>query len=151
MKVVFVCLGNICRSPMGEFIFKKMLEEDGLADKVEVISRGTSDCEAGSPIYPPALRCLKSHGVEGKHTAQKITADDIKSSGYILCMDSGNRFDLSLMAGERADKIHRLCDFTARPRDVADPWYTLDFERAYRDIFDGCRAFLEFLKSENKL
>lgn len=146
INVVFVCLGNICRSPMAELIFKKILADRGLTEKFSVTSCGTSSCEAGSPIYPPARNTLAAHGITGSHTARKITRADFENSDYILVMDSENLSDLHRVANplERS-KIHKLCSFTSRPRDVADPWYTRDFETTYRDIVDGCNGFLEYL------
>ncbi len=149
ITVNFVCLGNICRSPMAEWIFRDMVEKEGLSASFSITSSGTSDWEEGSQMYPPAVRVLSKHGIEAKHVARQITLADIKNADFVLCMDSGNKFDvLRLTAGMYSEKIYKLCDFCTHPRDVADPWYTLDFERAYKDIFDGCRAFLEYLKSD---
>ena len=94
INVVFVCLGNICRSPMAEIIFRDMVEKEGLSLSFCVSSRGTSDCEEGSPMYAAASRNLLSHGLQGVHTAQKITLADIKNADYILCMDGGNFSDI---------------------------------------------------------
>lgn len=146
MDIAFVCLGNICRSPMAELIFNKIAAERGFDGELRAISFGTSDCEEGNPIYPPALKTLKSHGVEGSHRARQLTLADVKNCGYILVMDSGNLFDvLRLTGGGYSEKIFKLCDFCDRPRDVDDPWYTRDFERAYFDIVDGIEGFLRFL------
>ena len=149
VNVAFVCLGNICRSPMGELIFKKLVEEEGLSASIKVASFGTSDWEEGSRMYPPAKRTLEEHGIEGDHTARQLKKSDIMNTDYILVMDSQNLIDVLRIAGERyASKVFKLCSFAERPRDVADPWYTRDFERAYSDITDGCKGFLKFLKSE---
>ncbi|MDE7158462.1 MAG: low molecular weight phosphotyrosine protein phosphatase, partial [Clostridiales bacterium] len=132
-----------------ELIFKSLVEERGLALSFRVSSFGTSDCEEGNPIYPPAKKTLIMHGIAGKHTAKQISLSDIKNNDYILVMDSGNLFDiLRFTGGEYGEKIFKLCSFTSNPRDVADPWYTRDFERAFNDIEDGCKCFLEYLLKE---
>lgn len=149
INVAFVCLGNICRSPMAELIFKKLVTERELDLSFRIGSFATSDCEEGSPIYPPAKKTLAKHGVEGTHISRQLSLKDVKNYDYILIMDSNNLFDvLRLTGGNYSEKIYKLCSFTSRPRDVADPWYTLDFEKAYSDIEEGCRAFLEFLLKE---
>ncbi|MDE5722473.1 MAG: low molecular weight phosphotyrosine protein phosphatase [Clostridia bacterium] len=149
INVAFVCLGNICRSPMAELVFKDMVKQRGLELSFCVTSFGTSGCEEGSQIYPPAKRTLIMHGIAGNHVAKQITLKDIINNDYIIVMDSSNLLDLlRLTGGGFGDKIYKLCSFTDRPRDVADPWYTRDFEKAFSDISDGCRAFLEFLLKE---
>lgn len=149
INVTFVCLGNICRSPTAELIFKHIVKERGLELSFNITSCGTSDCEEGNGIYPPAKRTLEAHGIGGKHVARQICLSDVINNDYILCMDSGNLFDiLRLTGGEFGSKIFKLCSFTPQPRDVADPWYTRDFERAFTDIYDGCKCFLEFLLKE---
>lgn len=151
ISVTFVCLGNICRSPMAELVFKKMVDERGLASSFEVSSCGTSDYEVGNPIYPPAQKTLKRHGVEGAHVARQITMRDIKNNDYILVMDSGNLLDvLRLTGGEYGGKIFKLLSFSQNPRDVADPWYTRDFEKAYSDICEGCESFLNYVIEEKR-
>lgn len=149
IAVTFVCLGNICRSPMAELVFKKMVEEEGLALSFHITSFGTSDYEEGNPIYYPARKTLEKHGVSGTHTAKQLSLRDVVNNDYILVMDSSNLMDvLRLTGGKFGEKIFKLCSFTANPRDVADPWYTRDFERAFADISDGCRAFLEYIRRE---
>ena len=150
IKVAFVCLGNICRSPMAELIFKKLLKERGLSSSFEVTSCGTSSCEAGNPLYPPAKKTLLAHGVEGTHIARKVTREDILNNDYLLVMDESNLHDLERFAGaEGKGKIFLLRLFTPRPSEVADPWYTRDFERAYSDIEEGCICFLDAVTSDN--
>lgn len=149
INVTFVCLGNICRSPMAEFIFKKMTAERGFASSFRINSFGTSDCEEDNPIYPPAQRILNAHGIYGEHRARQISITDIVNSDYILVMDSQNLMDvLRLTSGAYGEKIFKLCSFTDNPRDVADPWYTRDFNEAYEDICDGCEGFLKYLQEE---
>ena len=149
INVTFVCLGNICRSPMAELIFKNLVNERELGLSFRISSFGTSDCEEGNPIYHPAKKTLIMHGIPGNHVAKQISLKDIKNNDYVLVMDSSNLFDiLRLTGGEYGEKIFKLCSFTENPRDVADPWYTRDFERAFNDIEDGCKCFLEYLLKE---
>lgn len=148
-NIAFVCLGNICRSPMAELIFKNMVKERGLELSFRITSFGTSDEEEGNPVYPPAKRTLIMHGIPGSHTAKQISLRDVKNNDYILVMDSSNLMNLlRLTGGEYGEKIFKLCSFTSEPRDVADPWYTRDFEKAFADIEEGCRRFLEYLLKE---
>ena len=152
INVAFVCLGNICRSPMAELIFKNLTEERDLSDKFRISSFGTSDCEEGNPIYSNAKHTLIMHGIAVSHISKQISLTDVINNDYILVMDSGNLFDLlRLTGGEFGDKIYKLCSFTSRPRDVADPWYTRDFEKAFADIEDGCKCFLEYLIKNNAI
>lgn len=151
INVAFVCLGNICRSPMAELIFKDMVKKRGIENSFNISSYGTSDYEVGNPVYYPAQKVLKAHGIEGEHIARQISLKDVINSDYILVMDSGNLLDiLRLTSGGYGEKIFKLCSFTPHPRDVADPWYTRDFEKAYADIYDGCLHFLEYILSEKK-
>lgn len=151
INVSFVCLGNICRSPMAELIFKHLVEVRGLALSFNINSFGTSDCEEGSPIYPAARRTLERHGILGEHIARHISLSDVINCDYILVMDESNLRDiLALTCGAFKDKIFKICAFTSNPRDVADPWYTLNFEKAFSDIYDGCNCFLEYILKEKK-
>ncbi len=151
ISVCFVCLGNICRSPMAELIFTEMVKERGLASRFNISSFGTDDCEVGNPIYGAALRELKEHGITGAHRAQQLSLRDVINNDYILVMDTANLNDvLRLTGGRFCEKIHRLCSFTDRPRDVSDPWYTRNFEKAYEDIYEGCLCFLNKLLSDKR-
>lgn len=130
---------------MAELVFADLIEKRGVRDRFTVTSCATSGYEIGNPIYPPARQTLRRHNIAGEHTARRITQEDISSGDYILVMDEGNLRDVSYIAGEGArGKIFKLCAFTDNPRDVADPYYTRDFERAYADILDGCTAFLDW-------
>ena len=150
INVAFVCMGNICRSPMAELIFKKMVKERGLDLSFRITSFATHDCEEGNPIYPPAKKTLSEHGIIGGHTSKQISLSDVKNNDYILVMDSSNLLDLlRLTGGEYGAKISKLCSFTSRPRDVADPWYTRDFERTYREVYAACNAFLDWITGEH--
>lgn len=148
IKITFVCLGNICRSPMAELVFKDLVEKQGISDKFNVISRATSSYEIGNPIYYMASKTLSKHNINGSHIATRISNNDLDSD-YILVMDDSNYRDILRLNGVDKNKVFKLCDFTSNPRDVADPWYTRDFETAYNDILDGCTAFLQFLKANN--
>lgn len=150
ISVVFVCLGNICRSPMAEAVFGKLCKDEGLEHSFRISSSGTSDCEEGNPVYYPAAQTLKSHGItDFTHRAKMISLKDIKNADYILVMDHMNMRDIVRMTGgQYGDKIFLLGHFTDG-EDVDDPWYTRDFEKAYISILTGCRAFLDFIKREH--
>ena len=146
-KILFVCHGNICRSPMAEFVMKRLVEEAGLADQFEIASAATSTEEIGNPVYPPARRKLAEHGIgcEGK-TARQMTRDDYHHYDMIVAMDRNNLRNLRRMFGDDTDhKISLLMDHTHRPGDVADPWYTGDFEATWNDVLEGCQGLLNEL------
>ena len=149
LKILFVCHGNICRSPMAEFIMKDMVNKKGMADMFEISSAATSTEEIGNPVYPPAQAKLKEHNIScvGK-TARQMTTADYGYYDYIIAMDRFNLRNMKKFIGNDNDKnVSLLMDYTSRPGDVADPWYTGDFETTWRDIYDGCRGFLnEVLK-----
>ena len=139
-KILFVCLGNICRSPMAEFILKDMAAKAGKSKDFFIASAAVSREEEGNPVYPPARRELAAHGIScaGK-TARQITRQDCQDFDYIYYMDSSNGRRLrSMFPGET--RFQPLLS-----RDVADPWYTGDFQTAYRDIAEGCQRILEEL------
>ena len=143
-KVLFVCHGNICRSPMAEFVMKKLVQDAGLEAQFEIASAATSTEELGNPVYPPARRKLSEHGIgcEGK-TARQITREDYRYYDYIVAMDKYNLRNLSRMLGEdKAHKISLLMDYTHHPGEVSDPWYTGDFERTWQDVLEGCEGLL---------
>lgn len=153
-NVLFVCWGNICRSPMSEFIFKDMVKKAGLEDKFHIESRATHTDEIwdgkGNPVYPPAKRKLVEHGIscEGKR-AQLLTKEDYLNFDYIIGMDELNRKWMPIrLGGDPDNKISLLMDYTDNPRSVADPWYTGDFETTYRDIVEGCEGLLRKLTKE---
>ncbi len=148
IKVLFICHGNICRSPMGEFILKKMVKEKGLSDKFEIASAATSTEEIGNPVYPPAKRKLKEHGIDcsGKYAVQ-LKRSDYDRYDYFLCMDNRNiQNTLRIFGSDPEGKVSLLLSYCGERREVADPWYTDDFDTAYDDIWRGCRAFLEKLE-----
>lgn len=144
-KILFVCHGNICRSPMAEFVMKKLVGERGLENEFEIASAATSTEEIGNPVYPPARRKLAEHGIgcQGK-TARQMTSDDYRHYDLIIVMDHNNVRNLRRLLGDDTEhKIHLLMDFSQRPGDVADPWYTGDFEATWRDVWDGCNGLLD--------
>ena len=145
IRVMFVCHGNICRSPMAEFVFKKLLADRGLEGSICVSSSATSAEEIGNPIYPPALNELQRHGIypTGK-TAVRLKREDYDKYDLFVCMDSNNIRNIKrIFPGDDEGKIKKLMDYTGRGGDVADPWYTGRFDIAYRDISEGCLALLE--------
>lgn len=153
IKIMFVCHGNICRSPMAEFIFKDMITKKGLSNSFLVLSSATSTEEIwgdiGNPVYPPAKEELKKHGIscDGKRAVQ-LKKSDYQKYDYLIGMDSMNIRNMHRILGDDKDKkIYKLMDFTGRGTDVSDPWYSRRFDVAYRDIYDGCEALLnELLK-----
>ena len=134
-KIVFVCLGNICRSPMAEFVMKDIVEKAGLEHEFEIASAATSTYEIGNPVYPPARQKLAEHGIDcdGK-TARQITKKDYEYYDYIVAMDNSNISNLKKMFPNDPDgKFSMLMGYTSRPGEVADPWYTRDFEATWKD------------------
>ena len=154
MKILFICHGNICRSPMAEFVFRKKATERGVAPLFSVSSAATSTEEiwngVGTPVYPPAQRELSKHGItcEGKRAVQ-VKKEDYTAYDYLLCMDGNNIRNLMRIIGsDPVGKVHRFMEPTQRGGDVADPWYTDRFDVTYRDIAEGCDAWLDILIPE---
>lgn len=155
IKVLFVCHGNICRSPMAEFIMKDMVKKRGLADEFYIASAATSTEEIwgdrGNPVYPPARKELAKHGLscDGKYAVQ-LKREDYAKYDYLIGMDSANIRNMERMCGgDPEGKIYRLLSFAGSSRDVADPWYTGDFKTTYNDVVEGCGALLEYIMAEN--
>ena len=147
IKILFVCHGNICRSPMAEFVMKDLVEKKGVSEEFELASAATSTEEIGNPVYPPAKRKLNEHGIscEGK-TARQMTKEDYTYYDYIIAMDRINIRNMTKFAGNDPDnKISLLMDFTSHLKDVADPWYTGDFETTWNDVYEGCVGILNRL------
>ena len=144
-SILFVCHGNICRSPMAEFILKALVKAYGLEDLYYIESAGVSDEEYGNPIYPPAKRCLNQHGVwfDPRKTAREVTPSDYGRFDRIIYMDHSNRSWLDrIFGGDPENKIHSMMSYAGKSRDVADPWYTGEFEKTFQDILEGCEAML---------
>ena len=138
-RILFVCHGNICRSPMGEYVLKDMVARRGLSDRFEIDSAAVSREEIGNDVYPPARREMAKHGVSCHgHAARQVTMDDYHRFDRIYYMDRSNARYLDRMLPRDPDKIRPLLD-----HDVADPWYTGDFGATWRDIVEGCEAILE--------
>ena len=147
-KILMVCLGNICRSPMAEFIFRDMAEKEGRGKEFYLASAGTSDEEYGNPVYPPAKRKLHSLGIDcsGKR-ARQMTKRDYEEYDLLLGMEQRNLNAMRrICGGDPKGKIHLLLEHSPFPRDIADPWYTGDFDAACRDIQEGCRQWLEIIQ-----
>lgn len=147
-KVLFVCHGNICRSPMAEFVMQDLINKKGLADQFQIASAATSTEEIGNPVHPGTRNKLKGVGIStyGKYAVQ-LTKKDYAYYDYLIGMDSQNIRNIRRMTGVREKgKIYLLLDFAGEGRDIADPWYTGDFEKTYQDIKRGCEALLAYLE-----
>ena len=172
IKILFICHGNICRSPMAEFVMKDMVKKAGLEKEFQIDSAATSTEEIGNPVYPPARRKLAEHGIDcsGK-TARQLRNDDYEKYDLLIGMDQANLRNMyrilsasrpALQAvtlrdgacgrscgGDPEGKIHALLDYAGKRRDIADPWYTGDFDAAYDDVLEGCAALLKNLSLSN--
>ena len=149
IKILFVCHGNICRYPMAEFIMKDLVKKAGLESEFRIASAATSTEEIGNPVHSGTRNKLRRHGIstEGKY-AVRLTPSDYTAWDYLIGMDSRNMANMKRIVGEdREGKLLRLLDFTGTPGDIADPWYTGDFDRTYEDIKRGCEAFLDYIMS----
>ena len=152
IKVLFCCHGNICRSPMAEFVMKDLVKKAGREWEFEIASAATSTEEIGCPVYPPARRKLAEHGIgcAGK-TARQLRRDDYAAYDLLIGMDSANLRNMRrICGGDPEGKISLLMDWTNRPGDVADPWYTGDFEATWRDVLEGCEAILAAVTGREK-
>ena len=151
IRILFICHGNICRSPMAEFIMKDLVEKAGMSGRFEIASAATSAEELGNPVYPPARRILAEHGLRcaGK-TARQMTRRDYDQWDYLIGMERYNLRNMQRIAGgDPKGKMHLLLSFTGSGGDIEDPWYSGDFAGVYRQIESGCRALLINLTEEN--
>ncbi|MBQ3629894.1 MAG: low molecular weight phosphotyrosine protein phosphatase [Prevotella sp.] len=150
-SILFVCHGNICRSPMAEFVMKDLVHKAGLDASFHIESAATSTEEIGNPVYPPARRKLAEHGISSaSKTARQMTRADYHRFDLLIGMDDWNIRNMRrICGGDPDDKIHQLMDYTNRPGEVADPWYTGDFEATWRDVLEGCKGLLEELGVRN--
>lgn len=145
-RILFICHGNICRSPMAEFIFKDLLRSRGLEDRFYIESAAVSTEEIGNSIYPPAKRCLNAHGIpfDKNKTARQITRADYDRFDLIIYMDRMNlRWLRHIIPDDPQNKVKLMMSYTGRDRDVADPWYTGDFETTFKDITEASRILLQ--------
>lgn len=148
IKVLFVCHGNICRSPMAEFIFKSMVRDLKIEDQFEIESRATSTEEIGNPIYPQARKILDNYNIDySKKRAKQITINDYNNFDYILVMDSNNLFNIKyIIKDDKENKIKTLLSYANIKRDISDPWYTRDFKKTESDIKLGLDGFINYLR-----
>ena len=152
IKIMFVCHGNICRSPMAEFVLKDMVRSRGLKKDFVIASSATSTEEiwngVGNPVYPPARAVLEAHGINpsGKRAVQ-LKASDYDKYDLFIGMDSANIRNMTrILGGDKDNKIRKLMEYTGSSADVSDPWYTRDFDSCYKDIYAGCEALLKSLQ-----
>lgn len=153
IKVLFICHGNICRSPMAEYVMRNMVSKLGLADKFYLGSAATSTEELGNPIYPPAQRTMRAHGIDPSgHAARQLRRNEYDKWDMFVGMDSENMYYMKrMLGGDPEGKISMLMDYTDRPGEVSDPWYTRDFEATWRDVNEGCAGMIEYLRRQGKI
>lgn len=145
-KILFVCHGNICRSPMAEFIFNDLIKKRGISDVISE-SAATSTEEIGNGVHYGTASILRRLGIDySKKRARQITRADFEKFDLIIGMDTANIRNLQRISEKHSDaKIHRLLEYTDNPRDISDPWYTGDFEKTYRDVLEGCEGLIEWI------
>ncbi len=149
-KLLFICHGNICRSPMAEFVMKDLVKKAGLEARFHIESAATSAGEIGNPVYPPARRKLAEHGIgcAGK-TARQLVRADYGRYDLLVGMDQANLRNMRrICGGDPEGKLHLLMEYTGRPGEVADPWYTGGFETTWRDVLEGCQGLLEAVRKD---
>ncbi len=148
IKVMFVCLGNICRSPMAEFILKDMVKKQNLENKFIINSSATSYEEIGNDMYRCAKEILDKKNIKhNKRKAVRLTFEDYNNYDFIIGMEKSNVENIKKITGKN-DKIYKLLDFTNNPKDIIDPWYSRNFEMTYNEITEGCKGFLQYLKDK---
>ena len=147
IKVLFICHGNICRSPMAQYVFADMVKKQGMGYLFEIDSAATSREEIGNGVHHGTRRKLAEMGIPcGNHRARQVTKADYEYFDYLIIMDANNRRNLMRILGSDPEhKVQRLLDYTNRPRDIADPWYTGNFDETFDDVMEGCQAFLSYL------
>ena len=151
-KIIFVCHGNICRSPMAEFLMKELVRDRGLENDFYIESAATSTEEIGNGVYPPVKRILAARGIDcSAKRARQMTRSDYDKFDYIVCMDQKNLRNMGYIADDNDGKYSRLLDFTDTPHDVADPWYSGDFATTEREVEQGCKALFEYIKNKQEI
>lgn len=153
VRILFICHGNICRSPMAEFVMKDLVRKAGLESWFYIESAATSTEEIGNPVYPPARRKLAEHGIDCQgHAARQLRKSDYDRFDLLIGMDKANLRNMDRICGGDPDgKLHLLTEYAGRPdAEVADPWYTRDFEATWQDVLAGCQGLLELLQEENR-
>lgn len=152
IKVMFVCLGNICRSPMAEFVFKDYVRKQGKEDEFYIESSATSNEEYGNPVHRGTVRKLNEEGIPmTPRFARKLKREDYQKFDFILGMEERNIDSiLGIVGDDIENKVYRLLDYSDNPRDIADPWYTGNFDITYDDVVEGCKTFYDYL-IDNKL
>ncbi len=150
VRILFVCHGNICRSPMAEFVMKFLVSESGLDDSFVIDSKATSTEEIGNPPYPPVVRLLGQKGIPmSRHRASQIRRADYENFDLIIGMDSANMVNMErIFGGDPDGKLHKLRSYSGSEKDIEDPWYTGDFETVYAQITAGCKSLLSLFEQE---
>ena len=153
IKVLFICHGNICRSPLGEFILKDMVVKAGLSEQFYIASAATSTEEIGNDVHRGSKAIMKKYNIPfGPRSARQMTKRDYAEYDYLIGMDTANIRNMNRIAeGDPQRKIFKLLSFAGSGRDVADPWYTGDFETTYQDVVAGCKGFLEWLREQGQI
>ncbi|WP_461811170.1 low molecular weight protein-tyrosine-phosphatase [Faecalimonas sp.] len=153
IKVLFICHGNICRSTMAEYVMKDLVEKSNLAEEFYIDSAATSREEIGNPVHHGTRQKLKEKGIFcGDHRARQVTKKEYEEYDYILGMDSWNMKNMiKIFGNDPDDKIHKLLDFSSSPRDIADPWYTGNFEITYNDVYEGCQELLNYILGKGQV
>lgn len=150
VKVMFVCLGNICRSPMAEFVLKELVRKENLEDKFYIVSSATSSEEIGNGVHYGTIRKLNQMNIPVENrVATKLKKDDYEKYDFIIGMEDYNvKNIIRIVENDSENKVYKLLDFSNNSRDIADPWYTGNFDKTYEDILEGCKCFLEYCKNE---
>lgn len=152
IRILFICHGNICRSPMAEFVMKDLVEKAGLKNEYFIASAATSSEEIGNPVYPPARRRLAQAGIncDGKYAVQ-LTRGDYEKYDYLIGMEQVNiRNIMRIVGDDPKKKVYRLLDFAKKQGDIADPWYSGDFDTTYKQVLEGCEGLLDRLRASGK-
>ena len=153
IRILFVCHGNICRSPMAEYIFRDYVEKQGVGDRFHIESAATSTEELGNPVHPGTRKVLHSLGIDASgHRARQLRSSDYIKFDYFIGMDSRNiRNMIRIFKHDPQRKIYKFLSFSERPRDIADPWYTGQFDETFIDVCDGCETFYRYLQEQNMI